>query len=294
MKAINVIKLLGSLLAAGLSYLVYEYAEKTHSAINMPASRSFSLDSRLFNPSLYSKLLKLWFDGLPPAATAPTGELAMRWFGLGANEISKAAFDHQCRSGFDEALSSIAPAKYPLPPFTDVEADHDHYPDIAAPFVTQFHQNGTGNPEAALGLSLLLDQIPRNVFRKDQALIYGHYDRIARAVLYAIRKHQLDRHSQYSMSPVHRTWFYMPLMHSESIADHQLFAQIMQDLRSKLEAAGDQAGAQYAGQSLSFEARHSEILEKFARYPYRNNCLGRETTPEERKWLDDGGERFGS
>jgi uncharacterized protein (DUF924 family) len=294
MKAITALKLLGSILVIALSYFIYQDAGVTDKDTNMPALRSFSLDPRLFNPTLYSNILKLWFEGLPQGATAPTGELAMRWYGLGATEAAKATFDNQCRSGFDEALSSIALAKFPLPAFTDVETDHEHYPDIAAPFLAQFNQNGSEDPEAALGLSLLLDQIPRNVFRNNQALIYGHYDRIARAVFYAIRKHQLDQHDQYSMSVVHRAWFYMPLMHSESLVDHQLYNQIMQEWKSKLEAEGDQAGAQYVGQSLSFEARHLDILKKFARYPYRNDCLGRQTTSEERKWLDDGGERFGT
>lgn len=293
MKVFDTSKLLGSLLAIALSFFVYQHAKSATSNFDMPASRSLALDARLFNPTLYSNLLKLWFDGLPSGATAPNDELAKRWFGLGANETTKAAFDRQCRLGFEEALSSIAPAKYPLPSFIDVEADRDHYPDIAAPFVTQFQQNGTGNPETARGLILLLDQIPRNVFRDNRALIYGHYDRIARAVLYALRKHNLDQQGQYAMSPVHRAWFYMPLMHSESLADHHLFKEIVQDLKSKLEETGDQAGTEYAGQLLSFGARHSEILEKFARFPYRNSCLGRETTPEEQKWLDDGGERFG-
>lgn len=296
MKAVdrNPLKLLAYTLIIALSCALHQYAAYIESNIRMSAFRSFSLDSRLFNPTLYANLLKLWFNGLPTGATASSGELAKRWFGAGANESEKAAFDHECHSAFNEALSSIAPAKFDLPVFSDVETDRDHYTEIAAPFLGQFYENGSGNPEAALGLSLLLDQIPRNVFRNNQVVIYGHFDRIARAVFYALHKLQLDQHDQYRMSPVHRTWFYMPLMHSESLADHQLFGHIMQDFKSKLEIRGDQSGIQNVEQMLSFEAKHADIIESFGRYPYRNGFLGRKTTAEEQKWLDEGGERFSS
>lgn len=173
------VKLLGSILVIALSYVLYRHIPQSDVFTNMPASRTFSLDPRLFNPRLYSSLLTLWFDGLPEGATAPTKQLAMRWFGNGASEAAKASFDHECRSGFAEALSSISPAKFPLPIFENTETDRCNYPDIAAPFLGHFYQNDSVNPDAALGLTLLLDQIPRNVFRKEQALVYGHYDRIA-------------------------------------------------------------------------------------------------------------------
>lgn len=294
MRAKSVAKLLLSSLVVVLSYDIYRYTQRTKLDAKMPPIRTFPLDTRLFNPTLYSNLLKLWFDGLPQGATAPTEQLTMRWYGLGASETTKASFDQECRSGFAEALRSISPAMFPLPAFADVEADRSNYPDIAAPFLGQLYQNGSGNPDAAIGLTLLLDQMPRNIFRNEQALIYGHYDRIARAVFYAINKQKLDEHERYFMSPVHRTWFYMPLMHSESLADHQLFSQKLEHLKSRLDAEGDETAAQYTGQTLSFERSHSSILQRFGRYPYRNMCLGRETTDEEQKWLDDGGERFGA
>lgn len=288
------VRLFGTVFVIAFSYSIYGYAQGIIPDTNMPSLRTFSLDNRLFNSTLYSSLLKLWFDGLPPGATGPTEQLAMRWFGIGADETAKASFDQECRSGFHEALGSISPARFPLPAFADVETDRSHYSDIAAPFLEQFHRDGSGDPDAALGLTLLLDQIPRNIFRKDQALIYGHYDRIARAVFYALHKHHLDQHERYFMSPPHRQWFYMPLMHSESLVDHQLLNQTLKDMISTLEAKGDNAGAQSVGQGLSFDKRHSDILQRFGRYPYRNQCLERETTDEEQKWLDEGGERFGA
>lgn len=260
-----------------------------------PSLRSFSLDSRLFNPTLYSNVLKFWFDGLAPGARVATERNEMRWFGVGADETAKASLDEECRSRFGEALSSISPARYPLPAaWTDAETDRGQHADIAAPFVAQWHRDGSKDPDAALALTLLLDQIPRNIFRDNQALIYAHYDRIARAVFYALREQQLDQHQRYIMSPVHRLWFYMPLMHSESLADHHLFRQTVEEFKSRLEANGEDQAAQYVGQMLDFAQRHLDILQIFGRYPYRNKHLGRVTSEEEQRWLDEGGETFGS
>lgn len=294
-------QLLLILFVAGLCYLLNNNRPPGISDANMSALRTFSLDTRLFNPTLYSKLTKFWFNGLPPSVTIASQELVERWFGLSASKDAKAAFDQECHSGFAETLNSIGPEKFILPAFTNIDADRSNYPNIAAPFLGQFLPSngadgaqGEGDADAALGLTLLLDQIPRNIFRGNQSLIYGHYDRIARAVFFALHKHRLDRHKKYYMSPTHRMWFYLPLEHSESLADHHLFSQNMEEMRSDMEARGDQAAVKFLEMNLSFGKRHSDILEKFGRYPYRNPWLGRETTDEEQKWLDEGGERFGA
>ena len=262
----------------------------------MIASRSFTLDKRLFNPDLYSRLLGTWFQGLSPKATAPQQEQMSRWFGLVANEEARANFDRHCQSGFGSALSSISPEKLALPRFTDIETDRKQYPDIASPFISQFTgEDPTGeNHKAALGLMLLLDQMPRNIFRKDQALIYGHYDRISRALFQEIHARGLDKHEQYIHSPPWRMWFYMPLMHSESLEDHQTLGRELEDLRSKAEEMEDKAALGYLSQTMDYEKKHNDILLKFGRYPHRNEVLGRQTTTEEREWLAAGGDTFGA
>lgn len=219
-----------------------------------------------------------------------------RWFGLGASETARTTFDEQCQSSFQSALLSIGPDKLPLPAFTDVEADRKNYPDIASPFVGQFSSKDreAENHQAALGLILLLDQIPRNIFRKNQAVIYGHYDRISRAVFQEIYARGLDKHEQYIHSPPWRVWFYMSLMHSESIENHQMLRREFEDLRSKAEEMKDIAAMEYMATTLGFEKKHYDILLKFGRYPYRNEVLGRQSTGKEREWLESGGDTFGA
>jgi uncharacterized protein (DUF924 family) len=260
----------------------------------MATLRAFSLDSRRFNPGLYANMLKFWFDGLPAGATTASPELMARWFGIGVSETSKLKLDQDCRSHFGEALSSIGPTKFVLPSFADVETDRANYPDIAAPFLGQFDQEGTGNTEAALGLTLLLDQIPRNIFRDNQGVIYKHYDRIARAVFYVIDERRLDRSDQYFASPAHRAWFYMPLEHSESLADHELLARNLKDLNDVLKVRNRDEDLKYLEQVVKFADMHSGILKKFGRYPHRNRWMERETTDEEKIYLVEGGQTFGT
>lgn len=43
---------------------------------------------------------------------------------------------------------------------------------------------------------------------------------------------------------------------------------------------------------LDFEKRHQVVIQRFGRYPHRNEMLGRESTAEEKQYLADGGETF--
>ncbi len=262
----------------------------------MSASRAFSLDKHLFNPDLYSRLLNIWFEGLPSKASAPQQEQMDRWFGVGASETARTTFDEQCKSGFQSALLSIGPDKLPLPDFKDVETDRKNYPELASPFVGQLSRDDrkVGNHQVALGLILLLDQIPRNIFRKNQAVIYGHYDRISRAVFQEVYARGLDKYEQYINSPPWRVWFYMPLMHSESVQDHQVLSRELEDLKSKAKEMEDKAAIDYTSTILGFEQKHHDILLEFGRYSYRNEVLGRQTTAKEQEWLQSGGNTFGA
>jgi len=72
-----------------------------------------------------------------------------------------------------------------------------------------------------------------------------------------------------------RAFFYLPFEHSESLADQERGQALYR-------AAGDDDGLKWAN-------IHADIIRKFGRFPHRNAMLGRSTTPEEQKFLDDGG-----
>ncbi|HLU79861.1 MAG TPA: DUF924 family protein [Burkholderiaceae bacterium] len=125
------------------------------------------------------------------------------------------------------------------------------------------------DPEGALALVLLLDQIPRNIFR-GSAHVYAT-DRMALSV--ADRAIELGHDRQFDDAL--RSFFYMPYMHSESLAHQHRCTELFSQL----------PGAN----SAKWATHHREIIERFGRFPHRNRLLGRTSTPEEQAWLDEGG-----
>ncbi|MFC0679495.1 DUF924 family protein [Lysobacter korlensis] len=121
----------------------------------------------------------------------------------------------------------------------------------------------------ALALVLLLDQIPRNVYRESahayatDGLARAHADRAVEAGFDA----QVD--------PALRVFFYLPFEHSESLADQRRSLE----LHARLEGPDADRWARL----------HLDIIERFGRFPHRNAALGRVTTPEEQAFLDSGG-----
>lgn len=123
--------------------------------------------------------------------------------------------------------------------------------------------------EGTLALLLLLDQIPRNVFRGS-----GHAfasDGLARH--YADRALAAGHDAGFETSL--RAFFYLPFEHSEDLADQRRSVALFT-------ALGD---ANY----LDYAVAHLQVIEHFGRFPHRNHALGRESSAEEQAWLDAGG-----
>jgi uncharacterized protein (DUF924 family) len=123
--------------------------------------------------------------------------------------------------------------------------------------------------DGALALVILLDQLPRNMFRGD-AKAYSS-DTLARDVAHRALSRGTDRRIE---APLLQ-FLYLPFMHSEDLADQLRCVDLFR-------GTGDTENLQYA------EA-HADIIRRFGRFPHRNRVLGRTTTPEEQAFLDDGG-----
>jgi uncharacterized protein (DUF924 family) len=121
----------------------------------------------------------------------------------------------------------------------------------------------------ALALLLLLDQIPRNVYR-GSAHAYATDPLARRFATQAIAA----GHDQ-ACAPDLRAFFYMPFEHSEEPADQARAVALF-------EALGDASYLHYAH-------AHRDAIARFGRFPHRNAALGRDSTPEEQAWLDAGG-----
>lgn len=124
-------------------------------------------------------------------------------------------------------------------------------------------------PDGALSLVLLLDQVPRNVFR-------GTAHQFATDPL---AHHFADAavtagHDAAIEAPL-RVFFYLPFEHAETQADQTRAVALTT-------AIGDEAYTKFA-------RLHADIIARFGRFPHRNAALGRESTAEETAFLEAGG-----
>lgn len=120
-------------------------------------------------------------------------------------------------------------------------------------------------PDGALALVLLLDQIPRNVFRRT-ARAWATDDGALDIARRAIR-----RGFDTSVDPTLRRFLYLPFSHSEDI-------DVQDEGVALTEAAGD-------ADALRWARHHRAIVARFGRFPHRNDPLGRSSTSEELTFL---------
>jgi uncharacterized protein (DUF924 family) len=130
--------------------------------------------------------------------------------------------------------------------------------------------------EGCLALVIVLDQFPRNMFRGD-GRTHAEDGRALEASKYAV-EHALDR----ELPAFQRMFLYMPFMHSESVEDQRRSVGLFERL----------AGEEGAPDVVSYAVAHRDIVERFGRFPHRNEILGRETTPEEAVFLTTEGSSF--
>ena len=133
-------------------------------------------------------------------------------------------------------------------------------------------------PDTALALVIVLDQFSRNIHR-DSGQAFAH-DALARQCTLA----GVARGQDTMLPPVQRWFFYMPLMHAEDLALQDRGLVLFGDLAATPNLAADVAEA-LAG-VVDYALRHRDVIERFGRFPHRNAVLGRESTPEERAWLE--------
>lgn len=137
-------------------------------------------------------------------------------------------------------------------------------------------------PETALALILLLDQITRNIYRDQPEMYFGD----ARALKALDRL--LAAGTDQSLPPQQRLFAYMPLMHAESAhRQQQSLAQF-----KKLTEGATEATRGFFSTAYDFAVQHAEIIRRFGRFPHRNSILERTSTAEEMEFLLEPGSSF--
>ena len=135
----------------------------------------------------------------------------------------------------------------------------------------------SAEPLSALAQIVLLDQFTRNTFR-DTARAFAGDSRALAAASAMVGTRQDE-----ALSPVQRSFVYLPFEHSESTAMQTESLRLFTRL---VAAAPEQAS------TLDYAQRHHAIVARFGRFPHRNAQLGRQSTAEELGFLEQPGSRF--
>ncbi len=156
-----------------------------------------------------------------------------------------------------------------------------HFGDAIAPAVAEHWDLHRLTREQQVGLVVLLDQFPRNIFRSSGEAFAC--DVHARTVADRLLAHG---HGRYHL--IERMFLYLPFEHGEAMADQIRSMRLYEDLLA--DAPEDQR--QFYKGVLDFAAKHRDLIARFGRFPHRNVMLGRETTPEEAAFLKEHGRGF--
>ena len=179
------------------------------------------------------------------------------WFGAAADRGKSRDDWFQKNPSFDDAIR----ARF-LPLYEHAAAGH----------LLEWMQNAVD----CLALILLLDQFPRNMFRNSYRAFAA--DHLAREAA----RHALTSEFDRELMPVERMFLYLPLEHSESLADQEQCLTLMKALDAFPETRDMHVWAE----------KHRVIIERFGRFPHRNVLLSRPSTPEEVDFLKQPGSSF--
>ncbi|MBN7795607.1 DUF924 family protein [Parahaliea mediterranea] len=127
-----------------------------------------------------------------------------------------------------------------------------------------------------IALIILLDQFPRNLFRGSERAFRGD----ARALQLAQDTIASGRHQR--LPAIHQVFLLLPLEHSESLDAQEECVDLFRELEA---VTGLEAMAGFR----RYAEAHRDVIERFGRFPHRNETLGRATTEAERTHLREHG-----
>jgi uncharacterized protein (DUF924 family) len=198
--------------------------------------------------ALRDELLEFWF-GRDPDDAAVAKAKAELWWG------HQPGIDEELQRRFGTAASAAA---------VDVL---DHW---------------TGSPRGRLVLILLLDQIPRAIYRGRPEAFASDFK--ARE----IAEQGLESGADQLLRPIERLFFYLPFEHSEELADQERSVALYRQLVAEVPEDHRETFAEF----VDYAVRHRDVIARFGRFPHRNQVLGRQSNPEELEFLEQPGSSF--
>jgi uncharacterized protein (DUF924 family) len=208
-------------------------------------------------------VLEYWFSTLDDAVpldreSEPFATCFARWYG------KRPAIDEEIRARFEPAL-------------LETTRDGARWDQRVAEWQRE--------PLGLLALVVLLDQFPRNMYR-DSARMYAHDDLALSVTTTAIREYEAQ-----SLTLVQRMFLYVPLMHSENPTLQQAMVARFESLVALAELRSPK-NKKFFEFALDYARRHCQVVERFGRFPHRNEILGRVSTASELEFLKQDGSRF--
>ncbi|MDH5388287.1 MAG: DUF924 domain-containing protein [Gammaproteobacteria bacterium] len=189
------------------------------------------------------RILDYWFGGFPDAYSADLSRQAM-WFEQGYK--------------YDQEIFIEFGAVYQRA----IEGELEHWLDI---------------PRGRLAIIVLLDQFSRHIHR-------GYPEAFAQdEKAQAICLEGIGAGDDFSLHPVERSFFYLPLQHAEDGEKQKWSIQAYNQLLADVPETHQQPYREM----LEYAMKHHYVIENFGRFPELNEILGRVSTPEEIAFMEN-------
>jgi uncharacterized protein (DUF924 family) len=131
--------------------------------------------------------------------------------------------------------------------------------------LAQFRPEQIATPIESIAAVIALDQFPRNMFRGTPRAFATD------ALALSIAQQAIAAGFDVQLTPQQRLFLYMPFQHAEDRAVQARSIELFTQLG--------------LAENLDYAHRHKEIIDRFGRFPHRNEVLGRESTVQERDFV---------
>jgi uncharacterized protein (DUF924 family) len=194
-------------------------------------------------------------------------ELLEFWFGDGTDDAAVARAKAGLWWGHDPATDELLQERFGAATSAAAAGVLDHW---------------VGSPRGRLALILLLDQLPRAVYRGTP----GAFATDEKAL--AVASKGLASGADRLLRPVERVFMYLPFEHSERIEDQERSVELFRGLLAAVPESGRESFQMF----LDYALRHRDVIARFGRFPHRNPILDRASTALELEFLEEPGASF--
>ena len=232
--------------------------------------------------------------GTPVGRGTPAGAQAVLDFWFGTEAVARPewfrkreAFDREIEQRFGLALTAALERSDAVAQAAASHGQEGATAAAAVPFDAASPLAGWRNtPRARLAMLLVCDQFPRNVHRGSARAFAG--DALGRT----LAREFIDRADDTVLPWFWRAFVYLPLEHSESLADQDESVRLYSSLVAQAAASASAATLGSLEGMLDYARRHHAVVAHFGRFPHRNTSLGRESTEAEQAFLQQPGSSF--